>query len=183
MMGLIHRLLFAMVEESTGTAGVREVKKLAAIPEDRDFRIDETYEDEEWRRLLDAACEVLSVNQAEAEVAFADCFYRDSLERWPTWFEISSSAREFLERQPAIHNGFATGVTDPKMRRQIIDKFRLEKRADKLIVRYRSPNRLCGLYIALGRKIIEHYGDKAVIDEHRCQRQGDTECEIHIVWE
>ncbi len=47
---------------------------------------------------------------------------------------------------------------------------------------YRSPNQLCGLYTATARWIINHYGDDASIEETKCLKQGDSECEIRIRW-
>ena len=58
----------------------------------------------------DAIREVLNTTQEQAEEAYADFFCKDALERWPTWFTMSKNAREFLEKQPRIHHGFATSV-------------------------------------------------------------------------
>jgi hypothetical protein len=95
---------------------------------------------------------------------------------------MSRTARAFLERQPAIHNSFATGARDPATRKAIADKFDMEKRAGELVVHYRSPNRLCGLYIALAGWIIRHYGEQAQITETRCMKRGDPACEVHVRW-
>ena len=95
---------------------------------------------------------------------------------------MSHNAREFLERQPRIHNGFATGLQDPAARRAINEKFQLHSSSDETIVRYRSPNKLCGLYKALARCIIDHFGDSAAIEETQCLKHGARHCEIHIHW-
>ncbi|MCH7839448.1 MAG: heme NO-binding domain-containing protein [Planctomycetes bacterium] len=182
MVGLIQKLLIDLVESAGGAEAVVHVKRLAEVPEDKEFRMDEAYDDDEWRRLLAATCEVLNLTPEQAEEAYADFFYKDCVKRWPMWFQMSKSAREFLERQPRIHNGLATGVQDPEARRSINDKFKIEKHNGELVVHYRSPNQLCGLYKALARWIINHYGDKASIEETRCLKQGDPECEIHISW-
>ena len=95
---------------------------------------------------------------------------------------MSKSAREFLQRQPKIHNGFATGVRDQKAGQAINDKFEIEHIEDGITVHYRSPNQLCGLYMALARCLMKHYGDEAAIEETKCLKQGDSECEIRIRW-
>jgi predicted hydrocarbon binding protein len=182
MVGLIHRTLFSLVESAAGNDAVVEVQRRAGVPRDKVFRMDQAYDDAEWQRLLAAACEVLGVTQPQAEQAFAEFFLRDALKRWPRWFAMSRSAREFLERQPKIHNSVATGVRDPATRRAIEDKFRVDSRDGELVVHYKSSNQLCGLYQALARCIIAHFGDKATIDEVRCMKNGDPECEIHIRW-
>lgn len=182
MVGLIQKLLFDLVESAGGTEAAVDVKRRADVPEDKEFRMDEAYDDEEWRRLLAATCDVLNVTQEQAEEAYADIFIKDALRRWPMWFQMSNSAREFLERQPRIHNGFATGVQDSEARKSINGKFQLEKHNGELVVHYRSPNQLCGLYKALAHRVSDHYGEKASIEETRCLKQGDPECEIHISW-
>ena len=50
------------------------------------------------------------------------------------------------------------------------------------ITLWRAANQLCGLYTALARLIINHYGDDASIEEAKCLKQGDSECEIRIRW-
>lgn len=182
MVGLIQKILFDLIETSAGADALAEVKRRAEIPVDKVFRIDEVYDDEEWRRMFAATCNVLNITQEQAEEVFADFFYKDSLKRWPMWFKMSKNAREFLARQPAVHNGFATGVLDAESRRAINDKFELEQRDQELVVHYRSPNKLCGLYMALARRIIRHYGDEAEVSEQRCSKNGDSECEIFIQW-
>jgi len=182
MVGLIHTILFNMIESLAGPERILAVKHRAGVPEDKQFHIDEAYADDEWRRLLAAACETLNVTQEQAEEVYADAFCKDALKRWPTWFQMSKTAREFLERQPRIHNGFATAVQDPTARKAITDKFRLDKLEDSLVVHYCSPNQLCGLYKALARWIINYYGETASIEESHCLKRGDDECEIRLRW-
>ncbi len=182
MVGLIQKLLLDMVEARAGAQAVAEVRRRAGVPPDRVFRISEPYPDEEWRRLLRAACDVLSCGEEEALDAFAEVFGRDALSRFPRWFAMSKSSREFLERQVTIHNVFASGVRDAEARRAVVDKFRIEKHEREIVTHYRSPNRLCALYKSLARWMFRHYGDEATIDEPRCMHRGDDECEIHVTW-
>jgi len=95
---------------------------------------------------------------------------------------MSKTAREFLQRQPKIRNGFATGVRDQKASQAINDKFEIKHHEDGIDVHYRSPNQLCGLYKALARRLMKHYGDEAAIEETKCLKKGDSECEIRIRW-
>lgn len=182
MVGLIQKLLLDMVESANGPEGVRELKRRAGVPEDQIYRMDEVYSDEECMRLLAAACEVLQVSQAEAEVAYADFFFNDAKKRWPMWFKMSKNSREFLQRQPAIHNGFATSFEDLELRKGINDKFSMVGTESSLVVTYRSPNQLCGLFKTLAQWIIDYYEDEATFEEKSCMKNGDPECEIHIHW-
>src|SRR5262249_30622187 len=147
------------------------------------FRLGEVYSDEEWQRLLAAACDVLQMAEEQTMEAYADVFGRDAMTRFSTWFEMSSNSREFLERQITIHNVFASGVPDPAARKAVVDKFRIEKFEDKIVTHYRSPNKLCTMYKALARWMFRHYGDHAAIEEPRCMKKGDAECEIHVIWQ
>jgi hypothetical protein len=182
MVGLIQKLLLDLVEEQAGAEAVSEVRRRADVPPDRVFRISETYSDEEWRRLFRAACEVLGSNEEQVLEAYAEAFGRDALSRFPRWFEMSKSSREFLERQATIHNVFASGLRDPAARKAVADKFRIERREREIVTHYHSPNRLCPLYKSLARWMFRHYGDEATIEEPKCMLRGDDECELHVVW-
>ena len=95
---------------------------------------------------------------------------------------MCKNSRQFLEMQPEIHNTFAQGLRRPEERQAVLDKFRLEKLADELVVHYRSPNALCDMYKAIAHKVFKHYGDHATINEPRCTKRGDNECELRIRW-
>jgi predicted hydrocarbon binding protein len=84
--------------------------------------------------------------------------------------------------QPEIHNTWAVGLRRPEDRDAVRDKFRLEKLKDELVVHYRSPNRLCDMYKAIAHHVFEHYHEKATIDEPRCMKRGDDDCELRIRW-
>lgn len=182
MVGLIHNIFFDMLDGLTDQNKTAQIRSAAGVSADSEFRIDENYDDAEFRRLLTAACDQLGLSREQAEVAFAKAFYEDAQRRWPTWFSISKNARDFLKRQPTIHNGFATGVSDPAARPMIRDKFRLEEREDRLIVHYKSPNRLCGVYVELAKLILTHYQETAAIEQKSCLHNGDDACEIQIIW-
>ena len=182
MVGLIQKLLLDMIESSAGADAAREVRRRAGVPEDKEFHINEVYDDDEWRRIFAATLDVLNLTQEQAEEAYADFFFKDSQTRWPIWFQMAKNAREFLLRQPRIHNGFATSQQDPAVRSAIDDKFKIEECDGELVVHYKSPNELCGLYLALTRCVINHYGDNAVVEEACCAKNGASECEIHVRW-
>ena len=182
MIGLIQKTFLDFVEERGGPGAVARVRQGAGVPPDRIFRIGEPYPDDEWQRLLAAAGQELGLTEEQALEGYADVFARDALTRFSRWFAMSKGSRELLERQVTIHNVFASGVSDPEVRRAVVDKFRIEKLEDRIVTHYRSANRLCAMYRALARWMLRYYGDEAVIEERRCQRRGDDECEIHVIW-
>ena len=180
MIGFIPKLLLALVESSAGPEAVAEVKRRAGVAEDRHYRLNEICEDRQWRSLFVAACQTLRLEPAQAEEIFADYFMQDVTRRFPEWFRMCRTAREFLERQPRIHNAFFQGILSPEQREKMRDKFTLEADQQDLIVHYRSDNQLCRLYEILARKVFEHFGERGAVEQERCTHRGDTECVIRI---
>jgi predicted hydrocarbon binding protein len=41
---------------------------------------------------------------------------------------------------------------------------------------------LCDMYKAIAQRVFRHYQEKVTIDETRCTKRGDTECELRIRW-
>lgn len=183
MVGLIQKLLFDLVEKKAGVEAVNTVKARAGVPLGKTFRLGEVYSDSEWQSLLRAACEVLGITEDQAMEAYADVFGNDARERFPTWFQVSKNSRMFLEQQITIHNVFASGVRDPEARKAVQDKFHIELvDKNKIITHYRSPNKLCSLYEALARWLFAYYGDEASLEQTKCMKRGNDECEIHVHW-
>lgn len=182
MVGLIQFLLLDMVKKSAGEDVARDILERAGVGPDRTYKIDEAYDDDEFQRILNSACERLGISRRDAERAFAAHFMKDAVKRWPMWFKISRNSRELLRRQPAIHNGFASGLANESDRNKVRDKFQFEDRDEELVVYYKSPNDLCGVFADLANEIAGHYGESLTIDEPKCLRRGDDACEIHVHW-
>ena len=176
MLGYPLKLLLNAIERIHGPEAVVQTLIEAGLPADRVYRLNEPYADSEAHSLHAAAIKRITTEDIAA------AFFEDTRERFPTWFEMCKSSREFLELQPQIHNTFAVGLQRPEERDAVLDKFRLEKLDDQLIVHYRSPNRLCDMYKAIAKRVFQHYHDKATIDEPFCMNRGDAECELRIRW-
>lgn len=182
MHGLIAKLVVDLADRAGGPEAAAAVRRRAALP-DRPLRIDDEVSDDTFGAMVGAACDRLGLSAAEAEEAFAAFFLEDALRRWPTFFRMSGTSKELLARIPAIHGCLVGGAPMSRMRAEKEDKFTVEDRGPlELLTRYRSPNRLCGLYVALARKVVAHYGDEAEIDEPRCTKRGDPECELRVRW-
>ena len=176
MLGYPLKLLLNAIEKRHGHEAVVQTLAEVGLPADHVYRLNVPYADSEAQRLTAAASQRLSLEE------IAEAFFQDTLERFPTWFEMCKTSREFLEMQPQIHNTFAVGLQRPEERDAVRDKFRLEKLDDELVVHYRSPNRLCDMYKAIAERVFQHYQDKATIDEPRCMKRGDAECELRLRW-
>jgi predicted hydrocarbon binding protein len=180
MVGVIHQLFFAFVEKNFGAAAVAEVKKRARLAAGQEFRMDATYPDDEWQRIVGAAVELSGLPAEQAELAFARYCGEELSVRMAGFFKGCTTAREFLKRQPSIHNMMASSVRDATAKQQIADKFRLEEANGETIMRYTSPNKHCVLYRGLAEWVAEYYREKIEINEPRCQKRGDPECEIRV---
>lgn len=182
MVGLIHRMLLELLDELIGADAVGVILQRAKIAKDTEFRIDTNYSDEQFRTLLTCVIEETGLGRDALEKRFATHFLQDAKARWPMWFKMSSTAREFLLRQPKIHNGFASSMSSEADRTLINDKFHVDENAAAITVHYKSPNQLCGLYKALAQEVLDDYGEQAEITESLCLKNGDSECCIKVEW-
>ncbi len=182
MVGLIQKILIDMILGIGGEDALKKIKHAADVPLDKTFQINTVYSDEEWQRLFAATLKVLKLTPEQAEITYGEYFGKDATQRFPTWFKMSKNSYEFLSIQPKIHNCFASSVLDSESRKAINDKFRIEQFPNQLITHYRSPNKLCSLYIVLAKWILNYYHDVALIEEKKCMKSGQDECEIHIQW-
>jgi hypothetical protein len=176
MLGYPLKVVLQEVEKLRGREAVEKVLAEVGLPADHAYRLNVPYSDAEAVRLTAAAFRFLS----REEVAAA--FFNDTLARFPTWFAMCKTSREFLEMQPEIHNTFAHGLQRPQEQQAVREKFRLDKLEDELVVHYRSPNRMCDMYKAIAQHVFRHYHDEATIDETMCMHRGDAECELRIRW-
>ena len=88
MLGYPFRPLLQAVQTKGGLAAVAEVRRRARVPPERTYRMAETYEDEECRRLLAAAGEVLALRVEETCEVWADAFLKDTQKRFPAWYRM-----------------------------------------------------------------------------------------------
>ncbi len=180
MVGVIHQLFLAFVEKNFGAPAAAEVKRRAGVAEGQDFRMDAAYSDEEWQRLLGAAVALSGLDRDQAELAFGRFCGQELSVRMAGFFKGCTTTREFLKLQPNIHSMMASSVADVAAKRKITDKFRLEELNGETITHYVSTNRHCTLYRGLAEWVAEYYRERIEINEPRCQKRGDPECEIHV---
>ena len=164
MIGLIPRLLVEFIDEVGGPDVRHAILADAGLdPEAARFRIDTDVPDPACRRLIDVACVRLGVTEAQALSLFAPFFLAAARATFPGFFRGATGTRDFLLRQPAIHNSLAAGLRNPQ-RRAVADKFRAEAVPGGVRVHYNSPNRLAALYVAIAYELGRSFGE--VVEVH-----------------
>lgn len=176
MIGFIQKVLVGIIREEGGEDALATICQRAGIEGIPDFRIDQDYPDDECLRMIEETGRYFGLDETALYQLYADRFVRQSRERFPMFYTMAGSAREFLERQPRVHTVLASGLREKTSRDRVRDKFEIESSGDDLLVIYRSPNRLCGLYEALFNRILEEFGDTGSMDILACQKRGDDAC-------
>ena len=94
MLGYPLKLLLNAIERVHGHEAVVQTLVEAGLPADRVYRLNEPYADSEAQSLSAAASKRITLED------IAEAFFEDTLVRFPTWFEMCKTSREFLEMQP-----------------------------------------------------------------------------------
>ncbi|WP_148864545.1 heme NO-binding domain-containing protein [Marinobacter fonticola] len=176
MIGLIQKVLVDLIRRHGGDDAVQAICRRADVPPERAFRIDTDYADTECLRLIEATGEYFGLDEKALYRLYADQFIKETKALFPMFYQMSPSAREFLKRQPRVHDTLASSLRSAPGRDRVRDKFNVEEVGDTLRVTYRSPNRLCGLYEALFERLLDEYGETGSIEVTSCQKRGDPLC-------
>lgn len=176
MIGYIQKVLVDIIRREGGDEALAAICQRAGIKGTPEFRIDRDYPDDECLRMIEETGAYFGLDEDQLYRLYADGFIRESRERFPMFYDMAGSAREFLERQPRVHTVLASGLRAEESRDRVRDKFGIERDGDNLLVTYRSPNRLCGLYEALFNRILEEFGDIGSMEILACQKRGADAC-------
>ena len=176
MIGYIQKVLVDTIRAEGGDEALATICQRAGVEGIPDFRIDQDYPDDECLRMIAETGAYFGLDEDSLFQLYADRFIRESWERFPMLYEMAGSARDFLERQPRVHTVLAAGLRGEESRDRVRDKFDIERDGDDLMVTYRSPNRLCGLYEALFNRVLEEFGDTGSMEILACQKRGDDAC-------
>lgn len=179
MIGWVPHVLVSFLDQVGGTAARCAILADAGLdPEAIRFRFDADLPDPACRRIIEAACTRLGVTEVQAFTLFAPHFLACARADFPGFFRGVAGTREFLLRQPAIHNCLAAGLRDPQ-RRAVADKFRIEAKPYGLRVHYNSPNRLAALYVAVAHELAKDYNE-AVEIEFEAGGPEDQACVMRV---
>ncbi|WP_299962452.1 heme NO-binding domain-containing protein [uncultured Roseobacter sp.] len=183
MIGIIEKVVVECLLEAGGDELRLDAFLKAGIPNDRVYRIDSHYPDEETQRLIAATLEVTGLSEDALFKLFSARFFEVIAQVFPKFIEMAESSEDLVRMQAKIHALMASGTRTPEGSSETEDKFTVEEQSDHhLIVRYRSHLQLCGLYIKLVEACAHRFGDEVVLEELTCRNRGDDACRIRVKW-
>lgn len=183
MIGLIQKVLVDTIREQGGETALQSIAASSGVSLESEFRIDRDYSDDDCQRLIAATAQQFDLSEEDLYRLYADRFVQASRQLFPRFYQMAGSAREFIERQPRIHATLASSLSSEESRGRVRDKFEVEECGNDLLVTYRSPNRLCGLYQALYQRILQEYGETGGFEVRSCQKRGDAACVFCLTME
>jgi len=183
MIGIIQKILLELLEEAGGDTLKHAVLDRAGVDRNASFRIDQSYSDAEFMRLLQASAEETGMNEEEISGLYARTFLTKAQELFPRFFQMATSSEDFLMRQATIHAVMASGLRASEDRKQVNDKFTAQRIEPGLVrVDYRSKNQLCALYRALAHEVAGLYDETVDITCEQCVKRGDECCSFLLNW-
>lgn len=180
MIGVISSLLVEYLDLKHGAQVVDQLRAQMPADHDHRYRIDAYYDESAWQEVYAKAIELVGQDRETFEWDFGIYSGIRLVGEYPTFVQGCTGARDMLLRQPKIHNAIGQSLMDSTVRRAVDMKFNLEPLPDKVIMHYRSPNKMCTYYRSLATWVGDHFGEDTEIHEPRCLKRGDSECEIHV---
>ena len=181
MIGIIPHVLVRLAEKHGGEAFVEKLFQEAKLSTPIDFQIDRNYLDEDVRALIVCAKRLLEPLGTDVDAVYAAEFLQKAEQLFPQFFRMSKNARDFLRRQPAIHNSIGRGLKDKRERENVSRKFQVSDGTDgDLQVIYDSPNRLCSLYCALAKQTGYRYGETVEVHMDHCGKRSGGACRMTV---
>ncbi len=178
MMGHICTLLMGMVERHHGEEGVDRIFELSGVARQR-FRTEVLYPDELFQALLRASMELYGVDNATAQEAFSEYFMERSPKMFPAIFNKAGNARTLFEMIPVIHKQWPSAASAAEFQQKLWIETSSEER---LVFKYASPNRLCGVLRHVAERVLTYYGEEGEVREIECVNRGATFCRIEVLF-
>ncbi len=176
MMGHICTLLMGMVESHHGEDGVRRVFELSGVDHQK-FRPEVIYPEQTFQSLMGAALDVYGVDNATAQEAFSEYFMEKSPKMFPAIFKKAGGARALFEMVPIIHERWPSAAQADQYQQKLWVESSAE---DRLVFKYHSPNRLCGVVRHVATRVLAFYDEQGEVTELECMNAGAPACRIEV---
>ena len=138
------------------------------------------YPEEEFQALYRATKELYGVDDEAAQRAFSDYFMEISPKLLPAIFKEAGNARGLLEKIPMIHKQWPAAASAEDFREKL---WIVLSEADRIVFKYDSPNRLCGVLRFVAEGVLRHYGESGRVTETQCVSKGSAWCEVEVRFE
>lgn len=176
MKGVVYNLLEECVVDEHGEAAWDGLLADAGV--DGVYASVGSYPDEELLALVDAASRAFATPPDEVVRWLGRCSIPRLAERYPELFAAFGDLRSFLMSLNA--------VIHPEVRKLYPGALAPEFEyavgpGGELLLRYRSPRKLCLFAEGLVLGSAHHFGESVAVDQPCCARRGDQHCELRIV--
>lgn len=169
-------MLLRMVERHHGEDGVARLLAMAGLSP-REYHPEVIYPEKEFQALYRAAKDLYGLGDEAAQKAFADYFMEESPKKFPAIFKVAGSARRLFEMVPTIHKQWPSAASQGEFREKVT---LVSSDSDRLVFKYDSPNRLCGVLRFVAENVLSHYGEQGAVTETQCASKGARWCEVEV---
>lgn len=141
------------------------------------YTASESYPDEELFGLVESVADKLEMPMADVISTFGTYMFHQLATRYPVFLNQSDNLRDFLiSVGSVIHIEVQKLYDNPNLPTFSYDT----SRDDQLIMRYKSPRKLCVLAEGLMRGASEYYKTPIEIDHPVCMHKGSDHCDLVV---
>jgi len=174
MMGIVIQQLVKFI----GTKGKDRQEKILEKSgwKDKEIKIEESYPETEFQKLLITTTEVLGIDAVAAQIGFAEYVFPVLKNEFPGYFQTAKDVKTFLRRIPRVHLDLPSimgGSATTTEKLKVINE-------EPLTFYYKSSNKLCSFMKRLIELSAENYEQKVTIEEPKCMLRGDDHCEVIV---
>lgn len=175
MKGVVFNVLEEMVIEQCGMLAWNEILESQAL--EGIYTAGESYPDSELFGLVDCISKQTGIPAETLVGAFGERLFKGLADRNPMFIDAESTLKGFLNSvHDVIHIEVRKLYENPNL-----PDFEYEDGADDtLLMRYRSPRKLCILAEGLIRGAASHYDTQITIDHPVCMHKGSDHCDLIV---
>lgn len=178
MKGIVFNILEEMTEEQFGMQMWNEILD-EATKSTGVFTAGKNYPDDNLFEIIGIASKKLNLPAETIVGAFGEYMFHRLNERHPVFIEKEPTLKSFLKSiESVIH------VEVNKLYQDLnLPSFEyFDNSDDHLIMRYRSPRKLCILAEGLIRGASNHYAQRITLSHSTCMHKGDAYCDLEITF-
>ncbi|MDO6512673.1 MULTISPECIES: heme NO-binding domain-containing protein [unclassified Neptuniibacter] len=173
MKGVIFNVLEEMVVEQYSMQVWNEILESQSV--DGIYTAGESYPDEELFNLVSSISDKTGMMPNTLIEAFGIRLFKGLATRYPLFIEAEDTLKGFLKSiDSVIHTEVRKLYDNPNLP----DFEYAENTDDTLLMRYRSPRKLCILAEGLIRGAATHYDTAITIDHPVCMHKGSDHCDL-----